>query len=185
MQFIYVLPGWEGSTADSRVLRDALRRRNGLNVPHSYYYLVDAGYSNCNGFLAPYRGQHYHLSEWTNGRQPNNHQDFFNMKHSVASNAIEWCFGVLKNRWAVLRSHAFYLIKTQNRIIMAYCLLHNFIRKEMPNDPFDNVVDQHEEEINENDGYNDPISTIKPSDEWNAWRTSLANEMYNEWRNRH
>ena len=24
MQFIYVLTGWEGSTADSRVLRDAL-----------------------------------------------------------------------------------------------------------------------------------------------------------------
>ncbi|KAL5559189.1 hypothetical protein UlMin_035400 [Ulmus minor] len=57
MQFIYVLPGWEGSTVDSRVLRDALRRRNGLNVPHGYYYLVDAGYLNCNSFLAPYRGQ--------------------------------------------------------------------------------------------------------------------------------
>ena len=34
MQFIYVLPGWEGSAPDSRVLRDALRRRNGLNVPN-------------------------------------------------------------------------------------------------------------------------------------------------------
>ena len=54
----------------------------------------------------------------------------------------------------------------------------------MPNDPFDNAADQHEEEINENDEYDDPISTIEPSDEWNAWRTSLANEMYNEWRNR-
>ena len=34
MQFIYVLPGWEGSAPDSRVLRDALRRRNWLNVPN-------------------------------------------------------------------------------------------------------------------------------------------------------
>ncbi|KAL0290841.1 UNVERIFIED_CONTAM: hypothetical protein Sradi_7041700 [Sesamum radiatum] len=33
MQFIYVLSGWEGSAADSRVLRDALNRRNGLRVP--------------------------------------------------------------------------------------------------------------------------------------------------------
>ncbi|KAK9031630.1 hypothetical protein V6N11_058596 [Hibiscus sabdariffa] len=33
MQFIYVLPGWEGSAADGRVLRDAISRRNGLNVP--------------------------------------------------------------------------------------------------------------------------------------------------------
>jgi hypothetical protein len=33
MQFIYVLPGWEGSAADGRVLRDALSRPNGLVVP--------------------------------------------------------------------------------------------------------------------------------------------------------
>ena len=33
MQFIYVLPGWEGSTVDGRVLRDALSRSNGLKVP--------------------------------------------------------------------------------------------------------------------------------------------------------
>ena len=37
MQFIYVLPGWEGSTSDSRVLRDAVSRRNGLTVPHGKY----------------------------------------------------------------------------------------------------------------------------------------------------
>ncbi|XVE86098.1 hypothetical protein DITRI_Ditri18aG0009100 [Diplodiscus trichospermus] len=33
MQFIYVLPGWEGSAADGRVLRDAVGRKNGLKVP--------------------------------------------------------------------------------------------------------------------------------------------------------
>ncbi|XP_019162170.1 PREDICTED: uncharacterized protein LOC109158726 [Ipomoea nil] len=33
MQFIYVLPGWEGSAADGRILRDAISRRNGLKVP--------------------------------------------------------------------------------------------------------------------------------------------------------
>ena len=33
MQFIYILPGWEGSTADSRILRNAISRRNGLKVP--------------------------------------------------------------------------------------------------------------------------------------------------------
>lgn len=34
LNFIYVLPGWEGSAADGRVLRDAVVRRNGLKVPH-------------------------------------------------------------------------------------------------------------------------------------------------------
>ncbi|KAJ0034788.1 hypothetical protein Pint_25803 [Pistacia integerrima] len=33
MQFIYILPGWEGSAADGRVLRDAISRRNRLKVP--------------------------------------------------------------------------------------------------------------------------------------------------------
>ncbi len=28
MQFVYVLPGWEGSVADGRVLRDAISRRH-------------------------------------------------------------------------------------------------------------------------------------------------------------
>ena len=34
MQFVYVLPGLEGSVADRRVLRDAISRRHGLIVPH-------------------------------------------------------------------------------------------------------------------------------------------------------
>ncbi|KAL0427366.1 UNVERIFIED_CONTAM: hypothetical protein Slati_2911400 [Sesamum latifolium] len=33
MQFIYVLTGWEGSAADSRVLHDAITIPNGLKVP--------------------------------------------------------------------------------------------------------------------------------------------------------
>ncbi|KAL6587926.1 hypothetical protein OROMI_000904 [Orobanche minor] len=32
MNFIYVLPGWDGSAADSRVLRDAVSRTHGLKV---------------------------------------------------------------------------------------------------------------------------------------------------------
>ena len=33
MQFIYILPGWECSTTNSRVLRNAISRRNELKVP--------------------------------------------------------------------------------------------------------------------------------------------------------
>ncbi|CAL5351342.1 unnamed protein product [Camellia sinensis] len=91
MQFIYVLPGWEGSASDSRVLRDAISRPNGLRVPTGCYYLVDAGYTNGEGFLAPYRGQRYHLSTWREGGAPSNPQEFFNMKHSAAHNIIERC----------------------------------------------------------------------------------------------
>ncbi|KAK2647974.1 hypothetical protein Ddye_015463 [Dipteronia dyeriana] len=53
MQFIYVLPRWEGSAADGKVLCDVISRTKGL----CYYYLVDVGYTNCMRFLAPFCGQ--------------------------------------------------------------------------------------------------------------------------------
>ena len=31
--FVFVLAGWEGSATDSRILRDAIARPNGLHVP--------------------------------------------------------------------------------------------------------------------------------------------------------
>ncbi|PPD85896.1 hypothetical protein GOBAR_DD17181 [Gossypium barbadense] len=110
MQFVYILPGWEGSVVDGRVLRDAISRTHGLKVPHGCYYLVDAGYRNCEGFLAPFRGQRYHLNEWRQGYQPSSPQEFFNMKHASARNVIERCFGLLKVRWGILRSPSFYPI---------------------------------------------------------------------------
>ena len=46
MQFIYVLPGWEGSAHDGRVLRDAITRPNGLHIPQGEF-----GFVNSCGFL--------------------------------------------------------------------------------------------------------------------------------------
>ncbi|XP_040972483.1 uncharacterized protein [Gossypium hirsutum] len=94
MQFVYVLPGWEGSVADGRVLRDAISRRYGLKVPHGCYYLVDAGYTNCEGFLTPFRG--HHLNEWRQDYHPSTLKEFFNMKHASARNVIKRCFALLK-----------------------------------------------------------------------------------------
>jgi hypothetical protein len=37
MQFIYVLPGWEGSAQDARVLRDAISKPDGLRVPQGEF----------------------------------------------------------------------------------------------------------------------------------------------------
>ncbi|KAH6836367.1 hypothetical protein C2S53_011227 [Perilla frutescens var. hirtella] len=116
MEFIYVLPGWERSAHDGRILRDAISRPNGLKVPKGYYYLVDAGYTNCEGFLAPYRGHNYHLKDWGD-KVPENPEEYFNMKHAKARNVIEKCFGLLKGRWAILRSPSFFPIITQGWIV--------------------------------------------------------------------
>jgi hypothetical protein len=42
LRFTYVLAGWEGTTHDANVLRDALERVNGLRVPqgNSFTYVL-------------------------------------------------------------------------------------------------------------------------------------------------
>ncbi|XP_021759148.1 uncharacterized protein LOC110724059 [Chenopodium quinoa] len=92
LRFTYVLPGWEGSASDPRVLRDALCMPNGLKVPKNKYLLVDLGYSNAEGFLAPYKGTRYHLNLWR-GNTPTNEKELFNLRHSSARNTIERAFG--------------------------------------------------------------------------------------------
>jgi hypothetical protein len=62
MEFLYVLPGWEGSAADSRVFEKA--RTEDFRIPDGRYYLADAGYGNSDVLLVPFRGVRYHLKEW-------------------------------------------------------------------------------------------------------------------------
>ncbi|KAL5553402.1 hypothetical protein UlMin_040803 [Ulmus minor] len=181
MQFIYVLPRWEGSAADSRVLRDVISRLNGLKVPKECYYQCDTRYPNGEGFLTPYRGQRYHLNDWA--RPSNTPQEFFNLKHSSARNIVERAFGLLKGRWAIFRGRSYYLIKIQCRIILACCLLHNLIRSEMALDPLehtaleDNDIDSEDE---------DCYTHIKTSNVWTTWKDNFTREIFELWqRNRH
>ncbi|MFQ6621930.1 hypothetical protein Gotur_002023, partial [Gossypium turneri] len=137
---------WKGSFANGRVLRVVISRRYGLKVPH------DKGY------------------------QPSTPEEFFNMRHASAHNVIERCFELLKLRWRIIRSPSFYLVKVNNRIIIACCLLYNFIRTYMSIDPIEmelevglpsNVINEDEPNI----------VNIHPSDAWATWRMELANQM--------
>ncbi|KAL4035615.1 hypothetical protein IC575_004318 [Cucumis melo] len=97
----------------------------------------------CGGFLAPYRGQRYHLQEWRGPENaPSTSKEFFNMKHSSARNVIERAFGVLKGRWAILRGKSYYPVEVQCRTILACCLLHNLINREMTNFDIEDNIDE-------------------------------------------
>ena len=47
------------------------------------YYLVDGGYANQPGFLAPYRTARYHLADFRR-KNPVNSKEVFNNMHSQA-----------------------------------------------------------------------------------------------------
>ena len=98
------------------------------------------------------------------------------MKHSSARNVIERCFGLLKQRWAILRSPSFYPVVVHNKVIIAFCLLHNYIMKEMPQVPIDEHVNAVANEVPGN-----MIRNVETSYQWTAWRDELAQNMYNAW----
>ncbi|RWR96010.1 putative nuclease HARBI1 [Cinnamomum micranthum f. kanehirae] len=107
MKFQYVFAGWEGSASDSKVLQDALSRPyNRLQVPTGKFYLVDGGYANTRGFVAPYR----------------------------ARNVVERTFAVLKQRFPILKTAPRYPLNTQAKIVVACCVMHNYIKQWNYND---------------------------------------------------
>ncbi|XP_042034238.1 putative nuclease HARBI1 [Salvia splendens] len=185
LRFTYLLPGWEGSAADSRILRDAVSRPLGLKVPKGCYYLCDQAYPNAEGFLTPYKGVRYHLKEWGVGRQaPQTPEELFNLRHSKARNVIERSFAVLKMRWGILRSASFYPIDVQTGLIIACFLLHNYIRGEMVVDPVEaevvNEANIDDEPANDPLLCGDNISSVEPSALWTQKRDDLAREMWGD-----
>ncbi|CAK9185763.1 unnamed protein product [Ilex paraguariensis] len=134
MKFHYVLAGWEGSAADLRVLNSALTRRNKLQVPEGKYYLVDTKYASIPGFIAPYPGIPYGSFEFGGGFHPQDAKELFNHRHSLLHNATDRTFGALKARFPILMSAPPYPLPTQVKLVVAACAIHNYIRREKPDD---------------------------------------------------
>ncbi|XP_038886674.1 putative nuclease HARBI1 [Benincasa hispida] len=165
-EFVFVLPGWEGSATDSRVLRNVVSRPYGLRVP--------------KGFLASYREERYHLSDWRGvGNASTTAREFFNMKHSSARNVIERAFRLLNGRWAILRGKSFYPIQVQCRTITECFLIHNLITREMGIGAMLDVPDEENSASVGLDG--DHIEFVESSKEWTKFRDDLAVEMFTRW----
>ena len=130
MNFVFVLPGWEGSANDSKVLFDAFRK--GFEVPEGRYYLADGGYScNLPQLLVPFQKTRYHLREQGLASvKPANAEELFNLRHAQFRNVIERVFGVFKRRFkwfAVARIG--YSLRTQVKVVYAATALFNFMNK--------------------------------------------------------
>lgn len=129
LQFIFVYPGWEGSAADSRVLRAV------LDDPEQNFPPIPEGYWNMEGFIAPFQGVRYYIHEFRGAKQlPGNPEELFNHRHSCLRQAIRLSFNVLKARFPILKVAPQYAFQIQRDIVIAACVVHNFIRREERND---------------------------------------------------
>ncbi|XP_028094950.1 uncharacterized protein LOC114294960 [Camellia sinensis] len=74
-----------------------------------------------------FRSQRYHLQEF-HGRHYSRPKELFNHRHSSLRNVIERTFGVLKKRFPILRSMPNYKSTRQGPLMIACCVVHNWIR---------------------------------------------------------
>ncbi|XP_024019791.1 uncharacterized protein LOC112091144 [Morus notabilis] len=197
-----MLSGWEGSAHDARVLTETHSnpRFKFPRPPPEKYYLVDATYANSNCFLAPYRGETYHLPDYrrrSGGFQGG--RDIFNYKHSSLRNCIERTFGVWKARFPILRRpNNTYSMDKQEKILITCAILHNFIHMFNEGDPLLNQyycdgVPVSEIDPNNDDEFDDddtdsnvpegPVVTRGSVNriEMGRFRDHLANEMWVEY----
>jgi hypothetical protein len=139
------------------------------------FYLVDAGYACRPGFLPPYRGTRYHLNEYSGRNYPTNPRELFNLRHSSLRVTVERAFGALKNRFRILDNKPFHPYKTQVKLVLACCILHNWIighgldecfTAEESWEPNNNPPDDHDVHVPDNLA-------------WASKRDEIAQDMWN------
>ncbi|XP_042476667.1 protein ALP1-like isoform X2 [Macadamia integrifolia] len=181
LQFTFVLSGWEGSASDSRVLASAISMEHGIVCHAGRYYLADAGFPLLKHFITPYRGLRYHLND-VRDRLPNLPKELFNHRHSLLRNVIERACGVLKKRFGILCSKPGYSYERQIDIVLACCMVHNHIRRVMPDDSLlgDVDTDLSRETPEVYDLVEVPSSSAEEGHEGSRIRNEITNLLWND-----
>ena len=87
----------------------------------------------------------YHLKEYS-VCPPENAKKLFNLWHASLRTAIERAFSVLKKRFPIIASttEPNYCVDTQNEIILACSILHNYL---MGVDPDESLIAEVDQEV--------------------------------------
>jgi len=126
--------------------------------------------------LTPYRGARYHVREQIlAGVPPVNKEELFNLRHAQLRNAIERIFGVLKARFAIVRSASGYDYNSVTCIINAAVIIHNFIRQQGDDEYDRNPYIEEEDTDDEDDEIFDTADSHQEGlREGPAWRKREA-----------
>ncbi|KAK1663357.1 hypothetical protein QYE76_051516 [Lolium multiflorum] len=131
----------------------------------------DAGYACRPGILPPFRKTRYHLNEFSAKHRPLNARELFNLRHSSLRVTIERAFAALKNRFKVLDQKPFHTFDTQVKLVLACCILHNWILGWGEDEFFEEVVTFDEVETGHGVDAGD-------NDAWKVKRQEWADAMW-------
>ncbi|KAH7847715.1 hypothetical protein Vadar_029437 [Vaccinium darrowii] len=107
LTFVFASAGYDGSLHNYTIFRRTACN-NDCPFPRpeeGKFYLVDAGYPNMKGYLAPFKGYKDHQADFRRGkRRISCEQEYFNWAHSSLRSIIERTFGIWKAWWGTLKN---------------------------------------------------------------------------------
>ena len=128
--------------------------------------------------MTPYRGVRYHLKEYSS-RRLQNARELFNLRHASLRNVIERTFGVLKKRFPIIASgtEPNFSMETMVDIIIACCILHNFL---MGVDPDADLISEVDCELSRNRNIDDQLANNQEEDyrQGSIKRDNIARDMW-------
>lgn len=116
-------------------------------------------------------------------RAPQGKYEIFNFLHSSLRNVIERAFGVLKQKWRILKAMPSFSPRRQKHIIIACMALHNFIRDSKLRDEEFDKCDEDEDYMPEAaQAATQPQGDDDPEEEneatMNTIRDRIANALF-------
>ncbi|ETV65967.1 hypothetical protein H257_17445 [Aphanomyces astaci] len=114
--------------------------------------------------------------------KPRTKEELFNLRHAQLRNCIERIlFGILKMRFPVLSSGVRYDCAFQVDVVLALCVVHNFIRlRGIRNDRFEQEADVQLDAVDDGES-NPPPNALPPEEPDNKaakeWRNSITSRM--------
>lgn len=148
-EFIYCDVGTNGRVSDGGVIENTKFMRNllanTLNLPPpetvvpgepplNYVFVGDEAFAMRHDFLKPY-----------NQKELDDQKRIFNYRLSRARRIIENTFGILANRFRVFHTCINLKVDNIDRVVLACCALHNFLRRNSANSYTSNDVFDHED----------------------------------------
>jgi hypothetical protein len=113
------------------------------------------------------------LKEYGGGNYPTNKKELFNLRHSRLRVTVERAFSALKNHFRILDNKPFHPYKTQVKLVLACCIIHNWITRHGEDEFFPDASTW------------EPNPSTKPADDvvdnaaWGLKRDEIVDDMWN------